>query len=140
VVQRRAILGCVLLGSALASACSSDDTKDPAVVGGDRAIPGCVLQVIQDKCQRCHGTPLQHGAAVAFFTVDDFQAQYFDSDSKWWEVAAAQVEGDVMPYVVLNNPPDPIMPPVDPLTDDEKAMLLGWLKAGAPAEGDTECP
>lgn len=107
--------------------------------GGGRAIPGCVRQVIQDKCHRCHGTPLQHGAPVAFFTVDDFQAQYFESDSKWWQVAAAQVEADVMPYVVLNNPPDPIAPPVEPLTPDEKATLLDWLEGGALPGDSADC-
>jgi hypothetical protein len=79
---------------------------------------------------------LQHGAPVALLTVDDFQARYFDSDSKWWEVAAQQVESDAMPFVVLNTLPEPIMPPVEPLTADEKATLLGWLKAGALPAGD----
>ena len=145
---RRAILSCVLLGSSLA-ACSGDDSAadDPSdgggagtSSGGGGAIPGCVLQVIQDKCQRCHGDPLQHGAPVAFFTVDDFQARYFESDSKWWQIAAAQVEDDSMPFMALNNLPEPIMPPVEPLTADEKATLLGWLKAGAMAGDVSSCP
>lgn len=151
VVLRRAILGCVFLGSALAVACSSDNPTDPNEPSGGagtsgggggpgQAIPGCVLQVIQDKCQRCHGEPLQHGAPVAFLTVSDFQARYFDSDSKWWQVAAQQVESDAMPFVVLNTLPEPIMPPVEPLTADEKATLLAWLKAGAMANDDTSCP
>lgn len=147
-VLRRAILGCVLLGSALAVACSGSDANDPdgpsdggaGTSGAGRPIPGCVLRVIQDKCERCHGDPLQHGAPVAFFTVDDFQARYYESDSKWWEVAAAQVEGDAMPFVALNNLPDPIMPPVEPLTADEKATLLAWLKAGAPEDAGSVCP
>lgn len=149
---RRALLGCVLLGSLLALACSSDDSTDPNEPsdggaagtsnggGSGRPIPGCVLQVIQDKCQRCHGDPLQHGAPVAFFTVDDFQARYFDSDSKWWEIAAAQVEDGSMPFMALNTLPEPIMPPVEPLTAGEKATLLGWLKAGAMPGDAAACP
>lgn len=43
-----------------------------------------------------------------------------------------------MPFVVLNTLPEPIMPPVEPLTADEKATLLAWLKAGASA--DAACP
>ena len=83
---------------------------------------------------------MQHGAPVAFLTVDDFQARYYESDSKWWQVAAQQVESDAMPFVVLNTLPEPIMPPVEPLTADEKATLLEWLKAGAPADGGDVCP
>ena len=45
-----------------------------------------------------------------------------------------------MPYVVLNEPPNPIMPPVEPLTASEKATLLGWLKQGMKPEGGTNCP
>lgn len=136
-MHRRVTLACLVLGSSFV-ACSSDSDADPP--GGDAAIPACVLQVIEDKCQRCHGDPLQHGAPVAFLTVDDFQARYFDSDSKWWQVAAQQVESDAMPFVVLNTLPDPIMPPVEPLTPDEKATLLGWLKAGAMGNDDASCP
>lgn len=130
----------------LALACSSDGSTDPndpsggGTGGGGQPIPGCVLQVIQDKCQRCHGDPLQHGAPVAFFTVDDFQARYFESDSKWWQIAASQVEDDSMPFTALNTLPEPIMPPVEPLTADEKATLLGWLKAGAMPDDDDACP
>lgn len=134
-MQRRVTLACLLLGSSFV-ACSSDDSN---AAGEPAAIPGCVLQVIQDKCQRCHGDPLQHGAPAPFFTVDDFQARYFNSDSKWWQIAAQQVEDNAMPFVALNALPEPIMPPVEPLTADEKATLLGWLKAGALPARDGEC-
>ena len=45
-----------------------------------------------------------------------------------------------MPYVALNDGPDPIMPPVELLTATEKATLLGWLKQGMKPEGGTDCP
>lgn len=155
---QRAFVGCLLLGSALASACSSDTTLDRkggdlpdtsdgggsgSSSGGAHAgppIPACVLKVIEDKCQRCHGDPLAHGAPVAFFTVDDFQAPYADGTFKWWEVAADRVENDKMPFVALNQPPNPIMPPVEPLTPDEKTTLLDWLNAGALPDDGSACP
>jgi hypothetical protein len=45
-----------------------------------------------------------------------------------------------MPYVALNDPPTSLMPPVEPLTAEEKATLLAWLEQGAEPEGGTDCP
>jgi hypothetical protein len=157
VVFQRALVGCLVTGVALAVGCSGDyslerkggplpDTSFGGSEGtpgdGDAAgaIPGCVLDVIESKCQRCHGDPLQHGAPVAFFTADDFQAQYFASEFTWSEIAADRVADDSMPLLALNHGPDPIMPPVEPLTADEKTTLLAWLRAGALSEADASCP
>jgi hypothetical protein len=145
------------LGSVLAVGCSSDtsldrkggqmpDTSDggsPAGGSGGEAslpIPSCVLEVVQSKCQRCHGDPLANGAPVPFLTVDDFQSRYFETDLKWWEVSVDRVRADVMPFVALNDLPNPPMPPVEPLTADEKATLLGWLERGALADDADACP
>lgn len=145
---QRAFVSCLLLGSLLAVGCSSDDSEPDTSGGGsagtsggggDSAIPSCVLTIVQDKCQRCHGDPLKHGAPVAFFTANDFQASYFESDLTWAEVAADRVEDETMPFVALNNLPDPITPPVEPLTPDEKTTLLAWLKAGALPDDATVC-
>jgi hypothetical protein len=83
---------------------------------------------------------LQNKAPVPFLTYEDFQASYFDSGFKWWEIAVGAVERDGMPYVGLNGPPTNLKPPVEPLTVDEKSTLLGWLKEGALPEGGTDCP
>jgi hypothetical protein len=152
----RALVGCLVTAVALATGCSGNhslerkggplpDTSDggsEGMSGGDApgAIPGCVLDVIENKCQRCHGDPRKHEAPVAFFTVNDFQARYFQTAAKWWEVAAERVEADVMPFVALNDPPNPVMPPVEPLTPDEKVTLLAWLKAGALPDAGNVCP
>jgi hypothetical protein len=45
-----------------------------------------------------------------------------------------------MPPVALNQPPTNLMPPVEPLTADEKTTLLGWLEQGAKPVGGTDCP
>ena len=109
--------------------------------GGGDPVPFCAaFKVIQDKCQRCHGDPLKNAAPVPFLTYEDTQAQYYMTDRRWWEVMIPNVEKDMMPYVFLNDPPTSLMPPVEPLTADEKATLLGWLKQGAKPEGGTDCP
>ena len=144
-VLERALVACLFVGSALTSGCSSDpgSESNPASGGNTgvvgRPIPSCVLKVIEDKCQRCHGNPLQHAAPVAFFSVDDFQAQYYNSSSKWWEIAADQVQKDQMPFVALNAPPTSVMPPVEPLTPHEKTILLEWLLGGAMPDDAVAC-
>jgi hypothetical protein len=121
----------------------SGGTSGDAGAGTGAAAPVAfcdALIVVQDKCERCHGDPLTNGAPVAFLTWDDFQAQYGMSDFKWWQIAADMVERDQMPYVALNGTPGLVGGTVEPLTAEEKATLLGWLKAGAPPEGGTDCP
>lgn len=104
-------------------------------------VPFCeALTVVRAKCQRCHGDPLQNAAPVPLLTYEDTQAPYFDTDKKVAEVMLSMVEDDVMPFVALNDGPTPIMPPVQPLTAEEKATLFGWLKQGALPEGGTDCP
>jgi hypothetical protein len=98
------------------------------------------LTVIRAKCQRCHQQPPLNGAPVPFLTYDDTQAPYGSSEFKYFEVMLPAVEEGRMPYVALNSPPTSIMPPVEPLTDEEKATLVGWLMQGARPEGGTACP
>ena len=117
---------------------SADAGGAPATSG--EPIPFCdALTVIRAKCQRCHGDPLQHGAPVPFLTYEDTQAQYYVTDQKWFEIMVKVVGNGSMPYVALNDPPASVTPPVEPLTADEKATLLGWLQQGAKPEGGTDC-
>lgn len=151
----------VLLASLLSLGCSSDD---PTVErrggelpdtssggGGGTGATGGVdsgaevrfcdaLEVMRAKCQRCHGDPLANAAPVPFLTYQDTQVPYFDSGKTYADIMLSVVERDVMPYVSLNEGDNPIMPPVEPLTADEKTTLLGWLKQGARPAGGTDCP
>lgn len=97
------------------------------------------LVVLQSKCQRCHQDPPKNGAPMSLLTYDDTQAMW-TTTLDVHDVMLDAVERDFMPYVALNEPPTSIMPPVEPLTPDEKATLLGWLEQGALPEGGTECP
>lgn len=122
---------------------SGGSAPSDAGAGGAGEVPVefcAALNVVRAKCQRCHGDPQQNGAPVAFLTVDDFQEPYFNTEFKWWEIAADRVEKDAMPYVELNDPPTSLMPQVERLTVDEKSTLVGWLKQGALPEGGTDCP
>lgn len=96
------------------------------------------LNVVRDKCQRCHGDPPSNSAPVPFVTYDDFQAIYSEP-KRWWQRAQEMVEIDYMPYLELNKPPTSLMPPVEPLTADEKATLMGWFMQGALPEAGTDC-
>ncbi len=115
---------------------------EPGGAGGAAAlIPFCdALGVIRNKCQRCHGDPITNAAPVPFLTYEDLQAQYYDTDQQWWQVAIDKVERDVMPFVALNDSPSLVGGTVQPLGADEKATLLGWLKQGALPVGGTACP
>jgi hypothetical protein len=118
----------------------ADSSAGASGVSGD-AVPFCAaLQVIRDKCQRCHGNPLQNGAPTPFLTYEDTQAQYYMTKSKWWEIMKDAVTKDFMPATFLNSPPQSVMPPVEPLTMDEKTTLLTWLAQGAKPAGGTNCP
>lgn len=135
-------------GSGNTSAAGAGGGAGEVEVGGGGAGAGAAdlirfcdaLVVVRTKCQRCHGDPLANGAPVPFVAYEDFQAQYYDTEFKWWEIAVGMVERDKMPYVALNEPPTSLMPPVEPLTPDEKATLMGWLEQGALPEGGTDCP
>lgn len=109
--------------------------------GGSGAIPFCAaLAVARAKCQRCHSEPPRNGAPVPLLTYEDFRAPYGRSGATYGEVATRLVKDDLMPYVILNDPPTRLMPPVEPLSPEEKATLLGWLEQGAKPEGGTDCP
>jgi hypothetical protein len=98
------------------------------------------LAVIRAKCQRCHQDPPKNGAPAPFLTYEDTQAQYFDSEFKYFELMLVDVDKRFMPLIALNDPPTSLMPPVEPLTDEERGTLLSWLQQGAKPTGGTDCP
>lgn len=144
--------GLLVLAPLLALGCASEDPKlvrtggplpDTSGGAGDMgpAVPFCdALTVIRAKCQRCHSNPPQHAAPVPFITYEDTQAQYYTTDQKFSDVMVTAIEKDFMPYLGLNGPPTNLMPPAEPLTADEKATMLAWLKQGALPTGGTDCP
>lgn len=120
----------------------TDGGSDSGGTGSGKPVSFCAaFEVVAAKCQRCHTDPPENGAPVPFLGLDDFHRPYGSSDKQeYWQAAIDQIERGLMPYTSLNDPPTSLMPPVEPLTDDEKATLLGWLRQGATDEGGTDCP
>jgi hypothetical protein len=91
------------------------------------------LEVIERKCQRCHVEPPEHGAPFALVTYDDTQVVNRSGVPRYERMLAA-VESDFMPATFIE-----LEPPVEPLDDDEKALLVDWLSRGAEPVGGTDC-
>jgi len=89
-------------------------------------LPCKVDDVFANKCRRCHTIPTRHGAPFVFFTWDDTRQDRLGQPL--YSVIGRAVRTNLMPYRVEANPP------VEPLTDDEKKIILDWVDAGAPRE------
>lgn len=87
-------------------------------------LPCAVDDVFARKCRRCHTIPTRHGAPLVFLTWEDTR-----QDRQGMPIASVigrAVRTGFMPYRMEANPP------VLPLTDDEKKIILDWVDAGAP--------
>ena len=141
-------LAAALFASVVLAGCASDSGATHgaggAAVGGAPSSGGvtfcAALTVLRDKCQRCHQSPPQHGAPMPLLTYEDTQGQYYTTNKTWSDAIVGAVARGVMPDLTQNDPPTSLMPPVEPLTEDEKATLLDWLAEGALPEGGTNCP
>jgi hypothetical protein len=89
-------------------------------------LPCKVDDVFASKCRRCHTIPTRHGAPLVFLTWDDTRQDRLGQPL--FAVIGRAVRTNFMPYRVEANPP------VQPLTDDEKKIILDWVDAGAPRE------
>jgi uncharacterized membrane protein len=142
----RSLAAALLVSAALAGCAdepgsSGDSGGTDAGGASSGGVAFCeALTVMRAKCQRCHQSPPQHGAPVPFLTYEDTQAQYYMTNQKWSDAMVAAVARGFMPDVAQNDPPVSLMPPVEPLTADEKTTLLDWLAQGARPEGGTDCP
>lgn len=87
-------------------------------------LPCKVDEVFAAKCRRCHTIPTRHGAPFVFLTWDDTRQDRLGQPL--FNVIGRAVRSGFMPYRVEANPP------VQPLTDDEKKIILDWVDAGAP--------
>lgn len=96
-------------------------------------LPCDVDDVFAHKCRRCHTVPTRHGAPFVFLTWDDTRQDR--QGQPLVNVIGRAVRSGFMPYRVEANPP------VLPLTDEEKKIILDWVDAGAPradcVEGET---
>lgn len=89
-------------------------------------LPCKVDDVFASKCRRCHTVPTRHGAPFVFFTWDDTRQDRLGQPL--YTVIGRAVRTNYMPQRIEANPP------VQPLTDEEKKIVLDWIDAGAPRE------
>jgi hypothetical protein len=90
----------------------------------DSGLPCAVDDVFAKKCRRCHTVPTRHGAPFVFLTWQDTQSTR--ADQALSALIGRAVRSGFMPYRIEANPK------VEPLTDDEKKIILDWVDAGAP--------
>lgn len=90
----------------------------------------CTIQpILAAKCLRCHGDPKEHGAPVALTSYDAFHMKWGSKDRPLYERVGDVVERDFMPATWISDAD----PPVQPLDEEEKALLLEWVELDAPA-------
>jgi hypothetical protein len=87
-------------------------------------LPCDVDDVLARKCRRCHATPARHGAPFPMYTWTQLQVPR--RDQPLYVQLGIVVKSGFMPYAIPANPP------VLPLSDQEKQILLEWVGAGAP--------
>lgn len=92
-------------------------------------LPCDVDDVFAAKCRRCHTIPTRHGAPLVFLTWDDVQKNR--GAEPIYQVIGRVVRSGFMPYRVEANPP------VVPLDEAEKKIILDWVDAGAPRQDCT---
>jgi hypothetical protein len=88
----------------------------PKVVVGD--IPCGADKVLKNVCQFCHTNPPQHGAPFPLVTYANTQSELDGKPIYFW--MEKYVSEEIMP-----------LPPVE-ISDADRAILLKWLRAGAP--------
>ncbi len=92
----------------------------------DSGLPCKVDDVFAAKCRRCHTIPTRHSAPFVFLTWQDMQQER--AGQKLPTLIARAVRSNFMPFRVEANPP------VLPLTNEEKQIILDWVDAGAQRE------
>ena len=117
----------------VAGACASSSDKGSPPTFCD------VQPILESKCQRCHQDPTKNGAPFPLLSYADTQVAAATPDKparKRYEQMRTAVESGAMPDQSQN-----LEPAVSPLSCEEKATLLEWLRSGAPAgsDGTSEC-
>lgn len=91
-------------------------------------------RVLEAKCQRCHAASPEHGAPFALVDYDDVTELSSSGTARFSAIEAA-VASDFMPASFID-----LEPPVLPLDEAEKSLLLRWCSLGAPPAASDPCP
>lgn len=135
---RSSMLSVMTCFTLVVSACSSgsDGVADagdasveaaaPVLAEDADMIPCGPRAVLQAICQTCHSRPPREGAPFPLVTRSNIVGTAADG-RQLRELMIEQLEAKRMP-----------LPPVT-IEDDRRAVLLDWLRAGAPAIAAQEC-
>jgi hypothetical protein len=136
-------LWCLIVVAAITAACvgCSSSNSDTTSVddGGAGPVKWCdAYKILNCSCQQCHQDPPLHGAPIPLMTYADTQAPFPSptADRKVWQEMQTVISTGFMPFTGDSA----VMPPVQPLTDDQQTTLLSWLAQGAHDEGGQDCP
>jgi cytochrome c551/c552 len=88
-------------------------------------LPCAVQSVLAERCWTCHDAVPQFGAPVSLSTFEQLHAESPRAKAPYYQAVAARIQPDAKPA----------MPPAGqpPLSDAQRATLLEWIAAGAPA-------
>lgn len=141
-------MGCCLLLVSAAAACVAEPegirrltdsgAVDPGSGGAGGAslmtVDGCeAAQLLEDRCGRCHGDPIAHGAPFSFVTSEDRERVDAKGVTRRERMAQAIERGD-MPALFIE-----LEPPVQGLSDEERDTLLRWLRASNVPDEPAAC-
>lgn len=94
-----------------------------------------VKHLLEQRCARCHSTPATLGAPFPLLTYADTRRAFPEgSDSVVLDRMAHAIRHRIMPPLTL-----PVEPPVQPLSEAEKDLLLVWIEEGGLAFGGEQC-
>ena len=118
----------------------SAGASEGGAAGSDGAPPVAFCDayaIINCVCQQCHQNPPRNGAPIPLLTYEDTQAPFplETSSRRVWQTMQTVIGNDFMPY--RGNAK--VMPPVQPLSAEQKRTLLTWLTEGARDEGGRDC-
>jgi hypothetical protein len=139
--QARALWYLVPAAAALALGvgCSSKSDGASSGDGGPEPVTWCeAYKIINCSCQQCHQNPPLHGAPIPLMTYADTQAPFPNAMSSGtvWQEMQSVVGTRFMPFTGDKT----VMPPVQQLSDEQQATILGWLSQGATDLGGQSCP
>ncbi len=82
-----------------------------------------VRPIVEEKCVRCHASTPKNGAPFSLTTYEDFQKPHpVAAELEIGELAFSAIESGRMPATSIA-----LDPKVEPLTKEEKNVLLEWL-------------
>lgn len=102
-------------------------------------LPCEIEKILVARCQRCHQAPQKNGAPFPLLTWNDLLRDY---GGPLYETAYKAVKSDFMPYCAAGGPFCGNLEggPVEPLSAEQKATLLAYLKCPEPAHGQSCSP